>query len=571
MKKVLGSALCAAATSLLAAPGLAQPAYDLLLVGGMVFDGSGNPAIRADIGIRGDEVVAVGRLAGKEGHEAARTIDVGGLHVSPGWVDLHSHADRSLVGDDMEERKAVNLIAQGITTVVMGADGRNPIWPIRDEIAAYEGRGTGLNVVPMVGHSTVRLQVMGADHERPATDEEVVRMTELVREGMEDGAWGLGAGPEYRPARFSETEEIIALAHVVADYDGFYYSHQRSQSPMPRWQVPSIVDGPTLTGTDGMAETIRIGRETGIRVVGTHIKAKGPSSWGHSAKDVQAINLARAQGVQVFLDQYPFETFGGGPVGVIPVWGFAPPGTDRSGGLDDPKWRRTPGLLSLENLEANLADESIRAELMMDLEQQIDLFGGADRLIVVLFPEDPSLVGKTVGTVAADSGRSVAETLIDFARTGTEELLHGVLIRPIAGDRFDVETYMAQDYTATSTDAGIALKATPGRHPRFWGSYTRKIAHYTRDRGLITLPFMVRSSTSLPAAIVGMTDRGCLRVGCKADIVAFDYDRVEDNATIMNPDGPVVGMPWVLVNGQVAIEDGQATGALAGVVIKRSG
>ncbi len=571
MKKVLGSALFAAVASLLAAPGFAQPAYDLLLVGGMVFDGSGNPAIRADVGIRGDEVVAVGRLAGKEGHEAARTIDVSGLHVSPGWVDLHSHADRSLVGDDMEERKAVNLVAQGITTVVMGADGRNPIWPIRDEIAAYESHGTGLNVVPVVGHSTVRLQVMGDDHERPATDEEVARMAELVREGMEDGAWGLGAGPEYRPARFSETGEIIALAHVVADYDGFYYSHQRSQSPMPRWQVPSIVDGPTLTGTDGMAETIRIGRETGIRVVGTHIKAKGPSSWGHSAKDVQAINLARAQGVQVFLDQYPFETFGGGPVGVIPVWGFAPPGTDRSGGLDDPKWRRTPGLLSLENLEANLADETTRAELMMDLEQQIDLFGGADRLIVVLFPEDPSLVGKTVATVAADSGKSVAETLIDFVRAGNEELLHGVLIRPIAGDRFDVETYMAQDYTATSTDAGIALAATPGRHPRFWGSYTRKIAHYTRDRGLITLPFMVRSSTSLPAAIVGMTDRGCLRVGCKADIVAFDYDRVEDNATIMNPDGPVVGMPWVLINGQVAIEDGQATGALAGVVIKRAG
>ena len=571
MKRLSGIVLSATAACLLAAPGFAQPAYDLLLAGGMVFDGSGNPAVRADIGIRGDEVVAIGRLAGKEGHDAARTIDVAGLYVAPGWVDLHSHADRSLAGDDMEERKAVNLIAQGITTVVMGADGRNPVWPIRDEIAAYESEGVGLNVVPVVGHSTVRLQIMGDDHERPATDDEVARMAELVREGMEDGAWGLGAGPEYRPARFSETAEIIALAHVVADYDGFYYSHQRSQSPMPRWQVPSIVDGPTLTGTDGMAETIKIGRETGIRVVGTHIKAKGPSSSGHSAKDVQAINLARAQGVQVYLDQYPFETFGGGPVGVIPVWGFAPPGTDRSGGLDDPKWRRTPGLLSLENLEANLADEGTRAELMMDLEQQIDLFGGADRLIVVLFPEDPSLVGKTVATVAGDSGKSVAETLIDFARTGNEELLHGVLIRPIAGDRFDVETYMAQDYTATSTDAGIALEASPGRHPRYWGSYPRKIAHYTRDRGLITLPFMVRSSSSLPAAIVGMTDRGCLRVGCKADVVTFDYVRIQDNATIMNPDGPVVGMPWVLINGQVAIENGQATGALAGVVIKRGG
>ena len=221
-----------------------------------------------------------GGLAGKPGHEAARTVAVDGLFLAPGWVDLHSHADRSLVGGDMEERKAVNLVAQGITTVVMGADGRNPIWPIRDEIAAYESRGVGLNVVPVVGHSTVRLQVMGEDHERPATDEEVARMAELVREGMEDGAWGLGAGPEYRPARFSETGEIVALARVVADYDGFYYSHQRSQSPMPRWQVPSIVDGPTLTGTEGMAETIHIGRETGIRVVGTHIKAKGALELG---------------------------------------------------------------------------------------------------------------------------------------------------------------------------------------------------------------------------------------------------------------------------------------------------
>ena len=570
MKRFTGIGLLATAASLVAAQALAQPAYDLLLAGGMVFDGSGNPAVRADVGIRGDEVVAIGRLAGKEGHDAARTIDVTGLYLAPGWVDLHSHADRSLAGDNMEERKAVNLVAQGITTVVMGADGRNPVWPIRDEIAAYESRGVGLNVVPMVGHSTVRLQVMAADHERPATDGEVARMAELVREGMDDGAWGLGAGPEYRPARFSETEEIIALAHVVADYDGFYYSHQRSQSPMPRWQVPSIVDGPTLTGTDGMAETIRIGRETGIRVVGTHIKAKGPSSWGHSAKDVHAIKQARAQGVQVFLDQYPFETFGGGPVGVIPVWGFAPPGTDRSGGLDDPMWR-TPGLRSLENLEANLADDTTRAELMRDLEQQIDLFGGADRLIVVLFPEDPSLVGQTVAAVADDSGQSVAETLIDFARTGNEELLHGVLIRPIAGDRFDVDTYMVQDFTATSTDAGIALEATPGRHPRYWGSYTRKIAHYTRDRGIISLPFMVRSSSSLPAAIVGMTDRGCLRVGCKADVVAFDYDKVEDNSTIMNPDGAPQGIPWVLINGQIAIEDGQSTGALAGVVIKRGG
>ena len=189
--------------------------------------------------------------------------------------------------------------------------------------------------------------------------------------------------------------------------------------------------------------------------------------------------------------------------------------------------------------------------------------------MVVLFPEDPALVGRTVTAIAAETGRTVAETLLDFARAGNEELLHGVRIRPIAGHRFDVETYMVEDFTATSTDAGIALEATPGRHPRYWGTYPRKIAHYTRERGIISLPFMVRSSTSLPAAIVGLTDRGCLRVGCRADIVAFDYEAVEDNATILHPDAAPTGIPWVLVNGEIAIENGAATGALAGAVIRR--
>jgi N-acyl-D-aspartate/D-glutamate deacylase len=191
----------------------------------------------------------------------------------------------------------------------------------------------------MVGHGTVRREVMGDDYERPATGREIDRMKALVRDGMEAGAWGLGAGPEYRPGRFSTTEELIELARVVAEYDGFYYAHQRSQSPLPRWQTPSMVTGWRLTGTDGMKETIRIGKETGIRVVGSHIKAKGPSTWGHSAIDILLIERARREGVQVYLDQYPYETFGGGPTGVIPPWAFAPPGTDWSGGIDDPKWR----------------------------------------------------------------------------------------------------------------------------------------------------------------------------------------------------------------------------------------
>ena len=222
-----------------AGPAQAQQ-FDVLIVNGRVLDGSGSPEFRADVGIRGGEIAAVGKL---DAASADRVIDADGRPVVPGFIDMHSHADRSLVSDDLEARKAHNLIAQGITTVVVGPDGRNPIWPIADEIAAYRRRGTALNVVPMVGHGTVRGRVMGDDYARPATGAEVEEMTAFVRQGMEEGAWGMGAGPEYRPGRFSTTEEIIELAKVLADYDGFYYAHQRSQSPLPRWQWPSIVDG----------------------------------------------------------------------------------------------------------------------------------------------------------------------------------------------------------------------------------------------------------------------------------------------------------------------------------------
>ena len=216
------------------ADGIAQDA-DVLIKNGRVLDGTGNPDFRADVAIAGDRIIAVGKL---DRMSAARTIDAAGRFVAPGFIDIHSHADRTLVGDDREARAAHNLVAQGITTIAGGPDGRNPIWPIADEIAAYQRLGIGINFVPMVGHGTVRGEVMGDVYERPATAVEIERMQALVRQGMEQGAWGLGAGPEYRPGRFSTTEELIALAHVVAEYDGFYFAHQRSQSPLPLWQLP---------------------------------------------------------------------------------------------------------------------------------------------------------------------------------------------------------------------------------------------------------------------------------------------------------------------------------------------
>ncbi|MDA0327434.1 MAG: amidohydrolase family protein [Gemmatimonadetes bacterium] len=551
--------------------------FDVLVRGGRILDGTGNPEFNADVGIRGGEIVAVGDLSGAT---AARVIDASGLRVTPGFIDMHSHADRSLYAGDARARRATNLVAQGITTIVVGPDGRNPTWPLIDEILGYRNGGTALNIVPMVGHGTVRGLVMGDDYERHATEEEIAQMADLVRLGMEQGAWGLGAGPEYRPGRFSTTEELVALGHVVAEYDGFYYSHQRSQSPLPLWLTPSIAGDYTppptwpkgwrLTATDGMNETIRIGRETGMRVVGSHIKAKGPTTWGQSAVDVMAIDRARADGVEVYLDQYPYETFGGGSVEVIPRWYFAPIGTDRSGGLDDPDWNRR-GLMddARANLRAHLADPILRAQLIEDTEAILDLQGGADRHIIVDAPHDESLVGRTLDDVAKENGRTVPEQLIHFALEGSPEIRSGVRFRGVAGHAEDVERYMRQEYTATSTDGGVVESPGPGQHPRYYGTYPHKIATYVREKGVISLAFFVRSSTGLPAQIIGLPDRGYVRVGQKADLVLFDYDRVQDHATIMNPGGHNEGIEYVLINGRPVIDGGQATGALPGEVLVR--
>lgn len=541
--------------------------FDVLVRGGLVLDGSGGPAFFADVGVTGDEIVAVGKL---DGAEADRTIDATGFHVVPGFIDMHSHADRSFASDDVEARRAHNLVMQGITTSVFGPDGRNPTWPIAEEMAVYRSLGVATNVVPMVGHGTVRGLVMGDDYERHATEAEVARMAALVRSGMEDGAWGLGAGPEYRPGRFSATEELIALARIVAEYDGFYYAHQRSQSPLPLWQTPSIVDDQPLTGTDGMRETIEIGRATGIRVVGTHIKAKGTDSWGHAAKDVLMIDAARAEGVQVYLDQYPYETFGGGPTDVIPAWGFAPPGTDRSGGLDAPIWRDEDMLRDHKaNLRANLADPASRRDLVRDTEYVLRLQGGADRHVVVLAPDFPETVGRNLAEIAAEAVRTPFEQLVRFALDATLLLPEGARFRPVAGHRFDVEHYMRQEYTATSTDGFVSLETRPGQHPRSYGAFPRKIAHYARDRGVITLAFAIRSSTGLPAQIIGLKDRGCVREGCKADLVVFDYDAISAPATIMEPDRYPTGIKHVMVNGRFTVDDGTPTGALPGEVLDR--
>jgi N-acyl-D-amino-acid deacylase len=542
--------------------------FDLLIRNGQILDGSGNPEFRGDVGIRGDRIVSIGRLPGAT---ADRVIDATGLHVVPGFIDVHSHADAALSGFDPALRAAPNVLAQGITTIVGGPDGRNPIWPIADEMAAVARDGSGVNFVPMVGHATVRLQVMGADHVRPARPDEVERMAALVRQGMEEGAWGLGAAPEYRPGRFATTEEIIALAHVVADYDGFYYSHQRTQAPLPQWQYPSMVKGYPQIGFVGTQETIRIGRETGIRVVGTHIKQKGTDVWGWSAADVIMAERARAEGVQFYFDQYPYNTFGGGVHRMVLPWAWAPPGTDYSGGDDDPQWRQEALMANWrENLRQNWSDPEFGSVLRADMEYFVRRRGGPDRIVIMDAPFDRSLEGRNLGEVAAELGMPPEDAIIHFSvEHGTEELRTGVSFRAVAGNDQDVEHYMQQEFTATSTDGVSALRAAPGQHPRSWGAFVRKISHYVKEKGVITLPFAVRSNSGLPAQIVGLRDRGLLQEGFMADVVVFDYGRLDDRYDLLRPDQGPVGIEYVLVNGEVAVEGGRPTGTMAGRVLDR--
>ena len=564
----------AAAVLIAPAPAAAQN-YDILIRNGRVIDGTGNDWFRADIAINGDRIVRIGRMPGAT---TQREIDATGMYVSPGFIDLHSHADRAMMSDYLEPRRARSLNSQGLTTVIGGPDGRNIRWPISSEVEALQSQGHAMNFVPMVGHSTVRNSVMGGDYERPATEREIARMQELVRQGMEAGAWGLGAGVEYRPARFSEPEEIVALASVVAPYDGFYVAHQRSEAIMPLWQLPSMVDDWPVDGLQGLEETINIGRETGIRVVASHHKSRGRSSFGRSAQDTVVVNAARAEGLEVYLDVYPYETFGGGARPMIPRWSLVHDTVDTSGGRDSPVYN-TDGIFdnAREHLTRRWNDPAARALLDRDIAWIVDHNGGADRVVVVDYP-DPDFVGRTLADLGAEMDMTYQDVVVHMALNGYPSLLGGARTRGYGMHDMDVVNYYRQEYTATASDAGVSgiegvpgFASVPGAHPRHFGAFTRKISRYVKELSAISLPFAVRSMTGLPARIIGLEDRGLLREGYKADLVIFDYDRIQDRATVLEPALYSEGVDYVMVNGVLTVDGGEFTDALPGEVVLRQG
>ena len=555
---ILASALSAQGTP------PASPRFDLLIRGGRVFDGTGNPAFPADVGIRDGRIVAVGRLSGAT---ATRVVNAAGKHVAPGFIDIHSHADdgASIQGGfrdkDPRYRAAPNLVTQGVTTVVVNHDGRSP-WPVADQRRFLEQNGIGPNALLMVGHGTVRQRVMGNDFRRAARPDEVTKMQELVRQAMREGAIGLSAGLEYVPGRWSTTDEVVALAREIVPFDGVYIAHQRAEGGDPMWFWPSqdAPGAPTLM--DAVQETIDVGEKTGARVVASHIKAKGEHWRGTSQAIIQLIERARARGVDVWADQYTYNTSGtDGNTVLLPDWAITPPTDARA-----PQGTRADYTAALQ---ATLADSARAAMLRRDITHEIRRRGGPESVMVFEYP-DSTKIGRTLGQLAAQRKVAPVEMAILLQLEGNRNRRGGGRMRGFSMDEADMEKYAAQPWVATASDAGIAHpEEGPNVHARFYGTFPRKIRHYAMERGALSVESAIRSMTSLPAQIVGLKDRGQIREGMVADVVVLDLATIRDKATFFAPHQYAEGIDLVLVNGVPVAEQGKPTWKLAGRVLTR--
>lgn len=534
--------------------------FDLLIRNGRVLDGTGNPWFPADIGVRDGRIAVVGALSNAT---ATRVIDAAGKYVSPGFIDIHSHADdgsntRGGFRDQNPQiRAAPNLVSQGITTVVVNQDGRSP-WPIAEQRALIEKNKIGPNTMLMVGHGRVRSLVMGNDTRRTATADEVAKMRALVRQALQEGAVGLSAGLEYEPGRWSATDEVTELARELPAFGGVYISHERSEGSDPLWYVPSQ-DGPgPPTLLDAVRETIQIGEKSGARVVASHIKAKGANYWGSSAAAISLIERARGRGVDVWADQYPYPTSGtDGSTVLIPAWATrSTDATQASGGR-------------AEALRKTLANPELSKTVRSDIAHEIARRGGADNVIIFDYT-DKSLYGKSLAEIARLWRVDPVEAAIQIQMEGLPNRNGGARMRGFSMAESDMEAYAKQPWVATSTDAGIALPTDgPSTHARFYGSFPRKIRHYALERGAISVESAIRSSTSLPAQIMSLNDRGLIRVGLAADLVVFDLNTIRDKATFFDPHQYSEGIDFVFVNGVAVVDATKLTWALPGKVITR--
>jgi N-acyl-D-amino-acid deacylase len=537
--------------------------FDLILAGGRVIDGTGNPWFSADVGLRDGRVVAIGDL---EGRMAARRLEVDGLVVAPGFIDLHSHADggdeNGLRSEDPKRRFAPNLVTQGITTVVVNQDGGSPL-SIASQRRELAEKMFGPNAVLLVGHNTVRAMAMAENKSDPLAEREIGRMQRLARpeeieamrrlvvEGMEAGAYGLSAGLEYVPGRWSDTAEVLALVEAVAPYRGVFIEHERASGSDPMWYLPSFEEPAQPTFLDSIAETIEIAERTGVTTVATHAKARGADYWGSSRAAVQLISRARARGVRIYADHYPYNTTGSdGATRLIPAWIREE--------RESASW--------IAPLDEALGDDAKSKLLRDDIRHEINRRGGAENIVVMDFP-NKSYVGKTYLELMRELGLDEVALAVHLQREGFLGERGGARLRGYSLSEIDVEIYAAEPWMATASDAGIALPGDGFVHARYYGTFPRKIRRYAIERERLSVESAIRSATSLPAQILGFRSRGLVREGFHADLVVLDVERVRDAATFFEPHRYAEGIVHVLVGGEFLVENGSPTWKLPGVVI----
>jgi len=498
--------------------------YDTIIRHGKIIDGSGNPWYEADVGIVDDRIVRIGNLANAS---ADQLIDATGLIVAPGFIDPHTHAVRGI----FDVPTAESSLLQGVTTLTEGNDGRSP-WPIDAHYREIEALGISPNWSVFVGQGTIREQVIGSE-DRDATNAELQRMKTMVAEAMQQGALGISTGLFYVPGSFTPTEEVVELSRIAAQYNGIYISHMREEAAQL---------------LDSVAETIQIGEQAQIPVQITHHKVIGAGNWGASVDSLRMVDEARARGVDVTIDQYPYTASQTSITALIPQWA-------QEGGNDQ--------------LIARIDSQETRPALKAAVVENI-LFdrGGGDpkNVFISLSTWNRSLEGKNLAELAIENGmepspENAAEVVFDIIKGGGATAVYHAI------DSADIDRIMQHPTTAIGSDGPLGLFGAGAPHPRQYGTFARVLGHYVRERGVLTLEEAVRKMSSQTAQRLSIRDRGLLVQGYYADIAIFDAQEISDMATFENPHQYAVGMKYVLVNGELVVADGQHTGRRPGRVI----
>ena len=500
--------------------------FDLIIRRASVIDGTGTPAYPGDLAIRGDRIAAVGQLPA--GATAVTEIDAAGRVVAPGFIDVHTHSE-----DITDLPVAENFLRMGVTTIVTGNCGGSKL-DVAEFFAALVQTRVALNVATLVGHNTVRGQVMGGSFARPPTAGELAKMCALVDQAMQDGAVGLSTGLLYLPGTFAKTDEIVALAKAAAAHDGIYASHMRQENAQIR---------------EALDEVVTIAREAKIRAEVSHIKLSGPTAWGRATEILAYLDGLRAQGLGLTHDQYVYTASS----------------TGIGANLIDARFREG----GVQRYRERLADPVEKAKMVADMKDFIAKGKRGDYAYAVVanFKADPRLNGKTIAQAAkllrgADTLDDQIETILDLeARGGAQGVFHGM-------NEADLKIFLAHPLTMIASDAAPRKFNDAVPHPRGYGNNARVLGRYVRDQKVLTLEDAVRKMTSLPAKTFRLRDRGELRPGAIADVVIFDPATVSDPSTYDDPHHYAVGFSDVLVNGVPVIRAAQLTGARPGTPVR---